>query len=78
VKDFLDQTRAFFFQQSGDPAWSQLSAVQALEELRQQQAAAMAFFDVSWLCAVLSAALVVLVPLMKRSVAEPGERIGGE
>ena len=78
VNDFLDQSRAFFFQQSGDPAWSQLSAVQALEDLRQQQAAAMAYFDVFWLCAVLSAALVVLVLFMKRSVAEPGEHIGGE
>lgn len=78
VKDFLDQSRAYLFQRSGDPAWSQLSAVQALEELRQQQAAAMAFFDVFWLCAVVSAALVVLVLLMKRSVAEPGERIGAE
>jgi DHA2 family multidrug resistance protein len=78
VKDFLDQSRAFLFRQSGDRAWAQSGAVQALEELRQQQAAAMAFFDVFWVCAVLSAALVVLVLFMKRSVAEPGERIGGE
>jgi MFS transporter, DHA2 family, multidrug resistance protein len=78
VNDFLDQSRAFFAQQSGGPAWSQLSAVQALEDLRQQQAASMAYFDVFWLCAVLSAALVVLVLLMKRSAAEPGEHIGAE
>jgi len=31
-----------------------------------------------WLCAVLSAALVVLVALMQRSVAEKGEHIGAE
>ena len=52
--------------------------MQALDDLRQQQAASLAFFDVFWLCAVLSAALVVLVLLMKRSVAEKGEHIGGE
>ena len=78
VNDFLDQSRGALYQQSGDSAWSQQGALQALEELRQQQAAAMAYFDVFWLCAVLSAALVVLVLFMKRSVAEPGEHIGGE
>jgi MFS transporter, DHA2 family, multidrug resistance protein len=78
VTDFLDRSRAYFYQRSGDPAWSQRSAVQALEDLRQQQAEAMAFFDVFWLCAVLSAALVVLVLFMKRSVAEKGEHIGAE
>jgi len=41
-------------------------------------AAALAFFDIFWLCAFLSAALVVLVLLMKRSVAEKGEHIGAE
>jgi DHA2 family multidrug resistance protein len=50
-------------------------AVQTLDNLRQQQAASMAFFDVFWVCAVLSAALVVLVLLMKRSVAEKGEHV---
>jgi hypothetical protein len=38
-------------------------------------AAAHAFFDIFWLCAVRSAPLVILVLLMKRSVAENGERI---
>ena len=53
-------------------------AVQGLENLRQQQAAALAYFDVFWVSAVLAAALVVLVLLMKRSVAEKGEHIGAE
>jgi DHA2 family multidrug resistance protein len=52
--------------------------LQSLADLRQQQAASLAYFDVFWLFAVLSLGLVLLVPLMKRSVAEPGERIGGE
>jgi len=65
-------------QQTGDPAGSQLTTVQVLADLRQQQAASLAYFDVFWLCAVLGVALVFLVPLMKRSVAEKGAHIGAE
>ena len=50
----------------------------ALDNLRQEQATSLAFFDVFWLCAVVSAGLVLLVLLMKRSVAEKGERISAE
>ena len=53
-------------------------AVQALDDLRQQQAASLAYFDVFWLCAVLAVALVFLVLLMKRSVAEKGDHVGAE
>jgi DHA2 family multidrug resistance protein len=78
VNSFLEQARAFFYQQSGDPAGSQQMAVQALENLRQQQAAALAYFDVFWVCAALGVTLVFLVLLMKRSVAEKGAHIGAE
>ena len=78
VNSFLEQARAFFFQQTGDPAASQQMAVQALEDLRQQQAASLAYFDVFWLCAVLGVALVLLVLLMKRSVAEKGAHVAAE
>lgn len=75
VNTFLDQSRGYFFQLTGDPSGSQLGALQALEELRTQQAASLAYFDVFWLCAVVSLGLVVLVLLMKRSVAEKGEHV---
>ena len=75
VQSFLEQTREFFQPWPGDTARSQQLAVQSLDNLRQQQATSMAFFEIFWVCAVLSAALVVLVLLMKRSVAEKGERI---
>ncbi len=52
--------------------------VQALFGLRQQQAAALAYFDVFWLCAALGLAPVLLVLLMKRSVAEKGTNVGAE
>jgi len=75
VQSFLEQSREYFMQWTGDPARSQQLAVQTLDNLRQQQAASLAFFDIFWVCAVLSAALVVLVLLMKRSVAEKGEHV---
>jgi DHA2 family multidrug resistance protein len=78
VTSFLEQARAFFFQFTGDPAGSRQMAVQALDNLRQQQASSLAYFDVFWVAAVLGVALVFLVPLMKRSVAEKGAHIGAE
>jgi DHA2 family multidrug resistance protein len=78
VNSFLEQSRAFFLQQTGDPAGSQQMSLQALANLRQQQAASLAYFDDFWLFAVLAMALVCLVPLMKRSVAEKGEHVGAE
>jgi DHA2 family multidrug resistance protein len=78
VNSFGKQARAFFYQQTGDAAASQQMAVQALENLRQQQAESLAYFDVFWLFAALGVSLVVLVLLMKRSVAEKGELVGGE
>ena len=78
VYSFLQRGQAFFMQRTGDPARSHLDTVQKLADLRQQQAASLAYFDVFWLCAALGVALVFLVLLMKRSVAEKGEPIGAE
>jgi DHA2 family multidrug resistance protein len=64
--------------QTGDPAGSRQRSLQSLAELRQQQAASLAYFDVFALCAALGVCLVFLVLLMKRSVAEKGEHVGGE
>jgi DHA2 family multidrug resistance protein len=78
VASFLEQARAFFYQQTGDLAGSQQMAVQALENLRQQQASSLAYFDVFWMCAALGVGLALLVLLMKRSVAEKGAHVGAE
>jgi DHA2 family multidrug resistance protein len=78
VHDFLANAGGLYLQRTGDGARSLQLGVQSLDDLRQQQAASLAYFDVFWLGAVLAAALVVLVLLMKRSVAEKGEHIGGE
>jgi MFS transporter, DHA2 family, multidrug resistance protein len=78
VTAFLEQSKAFFLQQTGDAAASAQMALQSLENLRLQQASSLAYFDNFWLFAVLALGLVCLVPLMKRSVAEKGEHIGAE
>jgi DHA2 family multidrug resistance protein len=65
-------------QQTADPMASRQLAWQGLENLRQQQASALAYFDCFWLFAVLTLALVFVVLLMKRSVAQKGAHIGRE
>ena len=78
VYAFLQKGQAFFIQRTGDPPRSREMTVQVLANLRQQQAASLAYFDVFWLCAALGVGLVILVLLMKRSVAEKGAHVGGE
>jgi DHA2 family multidrug resistance protein len=73
---FLEQARGVFLQQTGDPFAAQQLALQALENLRQQQASALAYFDVFLMLAVVTLVLVPVVLLMKRSVAEKGAHIG--
>ena len=53
-------------------------ALQSLQDLREQQAASLAYFDVFWSSAVVAALLVFLVLLMRRSVAEKGAHVGAE
>jgi len=53
-------------------------ALQSLVNLRQQQASALAYFDIFLVFAVLAGALTFLVLFMKRSVAEKGAHVGAE
>jgi DHA2 family multidrug resistance protein len=78
VNSFAEQGQAFFLQHTGDPAASQQMTLQTLANLREQQALSLAYFDDFWLFSMLALALVLLVPLMKRSVAEKGEHVGAE
>ena len=75
---FLEQARGVFLQQSGDPSAAQQSALQTLDNLRQQQASSLAYFDVFLLLAAVTLVPLLAVLLMKRSVAAKGARIGGE
>ena len=76
VQSFLEQAQARFLQQTGDPAAAQQLAWQALANLRQQQSSALAYFDCFFLFAVAMLALIVVVFVMKRSVAEKVPRAG--
>ncbi len=78
ARSFIAQATAFFHQQTADPVASQQLAWRGLENLRQQQASALAYFDTFWIFAALTLALVFVVLLMKRSVAEKGAHIGSE
>jgi DHA2 family multidrug resistance protein len=78
VTSFLERARTFFFQLTGDPAGSQQRGLQVLSNLRDQQAASLAYFDVFWVIAVMGIVLVFLVLLMKPSAAEKGAHMAAE
>ena len=75
---FLEKAQGAFLQQTGDPVAAQRLAWQALENLRQQQASSLAYFDAFWMMAMLTFAVAFAVLLMKRSVAEKGSHVGSE
>lgn len=78
VQDFLREARAAFLKMTGNPAASDLLSIQALENLRNQQAESLAFFDDFWLFAAVSVSLLVLVLFMRPAVAEKGAHIAAE
>jgi MFS transporter, DHA2 family, multidrug resistance protein len=78
VSSFLEQARGTFLQQTGDPVAAQQLALQALANLREQQASSLAYFDVFWMAAVLTFVVAFAVLFMKRSVAEKGAPVGSE
>ncbi len=75
---FLDQASGPFLLQTGDPVAARQLALRTLANLREQQAASLAYFDVFWVLAVVMVALVFALLLMKRSVAEKGAHISAE
>lgn len=78
ASSFLARAQAFFVQQTGDPAGSHQLAVRQLENLREQQASSLAYFDTFWMAAVLTFVVTFAVLFMKRSVAEKGAPVGTE
>ena len=78
VNSYLGQVQPDFLQQTGDPAAAHQMALQSLEDLREQQASALAYFDAFLIFAVVAVVLAFLVLLMKRSAAKKGEHIAAE
>ena len=78
VDDYMGRATDFFVTQTGDRAGSAQMALETLDQLRQQQASSLAYFDAFWLFSTISLCLVPLVFFMKRSAAEKGEHIAAE
>ncbi len=72
ANSFVAHAQAFFSQEIADPVAARQLGLQELENLRQQQASALAYFDCFWMFAVLTFVLVFVALLMKRSVARKG------
>jgi DHA2 family multidrug resistance protein len=78
VNSYIAQAQPGFLQQTGDPVAAQQMAWQSLEDLREQQALALAYFDAFLIFTVLAVLLAFLVLLMKRSVVEKGAHVAAE
>jgi len=78
VQQFFKQGQAFFLQHNGDAPLSQKMTLQVLSQVRQQQASSLAYFDVFWVSAAVGIVLILLVLLMRRSLAEKGAHVGAE
>jgi DHA2 family multidrug resistance protein len=78
VKSFLEQAQAVFSQLTGSPVAAKQMALQSLEDVRQQQSSALAYFDTFFIFAVVGVALSFLVLLMKPSVVAKGAHVAAE
>lgn len=78
VTSYLDQAKAYFLQQVGDPAAAYDMAVQSLQNLREQQSSSFAYFDTFILFAAISVLLIGLVFFMKPAVAAKGAHVAAE
>jgi len=78
VSNLLTQSQGFFLQHNGDASLSHQMALSVLDQSRAQQASSLAYFDVFTVSAVVGLMLVLVVLMMRRSVAEKGAHIGAE
>ncbi len=78
VSSYFSQTQPLYLQQTGDPVAAQQMTLRALDNLRQQQASALSYFDAFLIFAAIGAVLAFLVLFMKRSVVEKGAHIAAE
>jgi DHA2 family multidrug resistance protein len=78
ANNFIADAGPAFLQQTADPVGGKQMALQTLDNLRQQQASTLAYFDTFTAFAGLSFLLVFFVFLMRRSVAEKGAHIEAE
>ncbi len=75
---WLERGQELFTSLTGDGPRSHLMTLETLARLRDRQALSLAYFDVFAVLAGVSVLLVILVFLMRRSVAEKGAHVGAE
>lgn len=78
VNDLIQQGQAFYMQHTGDPVASTQMTLDTLQQVRDQQALSLSYFDVFWFCAVLSLLLLLLLLPMRSSVAEKGAHVAAD
>jgi DHA2 family multidrug resistance protein len=78
VNYLFTQGQPFFLQHTGDAVLSMKLTLQSLENARDQQALSLAYFDVFWSSAAIAIVMILLVLLMRRSVAERGAHVAAE
>jgi DHA2 family multidrug resistance protein len=78
VTSYLDQAAAGLLPQTGDSVAAKQWALQTLENLRDQQALALSYFDCFFIFAVIGVVLAFTVFLMRRSVVPKGAHIAAE
>ena len=62
VHQWFERGSEFFMHGNGDPVLSHQMALRSLQEIRDRQALALAYFDVFWTSAVVSALMVPFEP----------------
>jgi DHA2 family multidrug resistance protein len=78
LNQVIQQGQSYFLRQTGDPVLSRRMTLEAVQQLRAQQALSLSYFDVFWVSAVVAAGMILLILLMRRSVAEIGAHISAE
>ena len=79
VTQWLGQARQFFLQQTGDAVGARRMALQALQDLRDQLALSLSYFDVFWFRRALAGRCwCSWCRSCCRSVAEKGTHVGAE
>jgi len=78
VNDLFRQGQDYFLRLTGDSAASREMTLEALRRVRAQQALSLSYFDIFWVSGALAFFLILLIPLMRRSVAAKGTHVGAE
>jgi DHA2 family multidrug resistance protein len=78
LRDYLSGVRSSLAPLTGDPTTTDAVGYQIIDNLRQQQALSLAYFDVFWVFGVVAVVLIGFALLMRRSVAEKGSHAAAE